>query len=110
MKVLELLEMKFRSVLENSPQLQETCKKLVEGRLQEMEEHDESSEALEWAKTAVRKLQRLSLPLTEKDLKEKAGEHEDGNAAMAIWLGIALDGIPESLVIGMILVAAVAEG
>ena len=29
---------------------------------------------------------------------------------MAIWLGIALDGIPESLVIGMILVAAVAEG
>jgi zinc transporter ZupT len=31
-------------------------------------------------------------------------------AATAIWLGIALDGIPESLVIGMLVVAAAAEG
>ncbi|MFC1848702.1 ZIP family metal transporter [candidate division CSSED10-310 bacterium] len=34
-------------------------------------------------------------------------EHsQKGGAALSIWLGIALDGIPESLIIGMLVVAA----
>ncbi|MCB0356052.1 MAG: hypothetical protein KDD40_03540, partial [Bdellovibrionales bacterium] len=33
---------------------------------------------------------------------ETAGKHATGGAAMAIWLGLLIDGIPESLVIGML--------
>ena len=36
--------------------------------------------------------------ITQSDITEEISEH--GNASMAIWLGIMLDGIPESIVIG----------
>jgi zinc transporter ZupT len=36
--------------------------------------------------------------ITDTDIHEEKSEH--GNASLAIWLGIMLDGIPESIVIG----------
>ncbi|HUT77070.1 MAG TPA: cyclic nucleotide-binding domain-containing protein [Polyangia bacterium] len=63
-------------------------------------------EAESWAREAGAALNRLAVPAPL--------AHGDGygprNAALAIWLGIALDGIPESLVIGMLVVSAAAAG
>jgi CRP-like cAMP-binding protein len=60
--------------------------------------HDVSTERLErWRRRSARKLQRGELPpsiLTGSAIREHQG------APVAIWLGIMLDGIPESLVIG----------
>ncbi|MFC1816818.1 ZIP family metal transporter [Thermodesulfobacteriota bacterium] len=38
-----------------------------------------------------------------------AEQDKKGGPALSIWLGIALDGIPESLIIGMLVVAAAAQ-
>jgi len=49
--------------------------------------------------------------MNEADFKRHVEEHGGrAGAALAIWLGIGLDAIPESLVIGMLVVTAAAEG
>ena len=53
----------------------------------------------EWVRTAARHLDESSYRPTETELKVAAGEGASG-AATAIWLGLLLDGVPESLVIG----------
>lgn len=81
-----------------------------EGRQQLQEKTDSTKEARQWGKKAIEHLKHLSMSVTEYDIKAKVVEHKGGSAARAIWLGIALDGIPESLVIGMLVVAAAAAG
>jgi zinc transporter ZupT len=50
----------------------------------------------------------MSLPVTSHDLEIEMKDQKGGNA-VAIWLGIALDGIPESLIIGMLVINAAAH-
>ncbi|GAA3972852.1 cyclic nucleotide-binding domain-containing protein [Allohahella marinimesophila] len=46
-------------------------------------------------------LDTVNLPISERDIQEESrGAAGSAGAAMAIWLGIAIDGVPESLVIG----------
>ncbi|MBU0928499.1 MAG: cyclic nucleotide-binding domain-containing protein [Spirochaetes bacterium] len=53
----------------------------------------------EWAREAARHLDETSFRPSETELKTAAVESH-ASAASAIWLGLLLDGIPESLVIG----------
>jgi CRP-like cAMP-binding protein len=101
----------FELLVKQSPDLSEASRRLAIERLQDMQQHDTafSGEAEAWAQAARRNLDRLRLPLTERDLDTEIQAH-GGGAAAAIWMGIALDGIPESLVIGMLVVAAKAAG
>lgn len=47
------------------------------------------------------KLKRPNAHIEEKDITHEQKEHkEEGGAPMAIWLGLLIDGIPESFVIG----------
>jgi len=55
--------------------------------------------AEDWAREASRHLDESSYRPTETEIKVAASEGRAG-AATAIWLGLLLDGIPESLVIG----------
>ncbi|HQO09551.1 MAG TPA: cyclic nucleotide-binding domain-containing protein [Clostridiales bacterium] len=99
----------YQNMLKYSLALQDASAEIITERLQDMSEKDESfkAESLKWQIKAQKNLNRLSLPVTKKDLEDEVKEH--GGAALAIWLGIALDGIPESLVIGMLTVAAASE-
>lgn len=99
----------FQNMLKHSLALQDASVEIISERLKDMSDKDESfkEEALKWQIKAQKNLNRLSMPVTKKDLEDEVKEH--GGAALAIWLGIALDGIPESLVIGMLTVAAFAE-
>jgi hypothetical protein len=53
----------------------------------------------DWVRQAARHLDEGAYRPTETEIKVAANEGASG-AAMAIWLGLLLDGIPESLVIG----------
>jgi CRP-like cAMP-binding protein len=101
----------FEYLLKHSPALQEASKSIVISRLHDIQTKDKASteEACVWEQAALKKLNRVSLPVTELDMEREVRAHS-GGAALAIWLGIALDGIPESLVIGMLVVAAAATG
>jgi len=110
-RVLVLLRSDFRELLKESPVLQDAARELAGARLQELREKMGYAEAgPEWGETAASQVERLSFPVTETDVAHEVVEHKGGGAALAIWLGIALDGIPESLVIGMLAALAVATG
>jgi CRP-like cAMP-binding protein len=100
----------YENLLKYSLALQDASVDIMAERLQDISEKDEQfrAEALQWQVRAQKNLNRLSLPVTGRDMAEEVKEH--GGAAMAIWLGIALDGIPESLVIGMLTASAAAMG
>jgi CRP-like cAMP-binding protein len=102
----------FENLMKQSPALKEASRKMAEERLQDMQtkEGAVTEEARLWQERALGNLERLTLPVTAGDLEREVREHGGESAALAIWLGIALDGIPESLVIGMLVVAAAASG
>jgi CRP-like cAMP-binding protein len=111
-RLLTLHRDDFDNVLKESAALQAAVQELVETRIQDLAEKEivQSEEAREWEARAISTFARVSLEFTEKDIEDEVQEHQKkGGAATAIWLGIALDGIPESLVIGMLVVAAAAQ-
>lgn len=57
----------------------------------------------QWAEEAIAQVEDSTSGVT---IKEIAEESHGSNAAVAIWLGILIDSIPESLVIGMLAVSA----
>jgi CRP-like cAMP-binding protein len=100
----------YENLIKNSLALQDASVEIITERLQDISEKDETfkHEAQKWQIKAQKNINRLSLPVTHKDIEAEVKEH--GNAAKAIWLGIALDGIPESLVIGILTAGAAAAG
>ena len=108
-EVYTLQKTDFEYLLQQSTAMQDASRKLVTERLENISGKDESfrQEAYKWQEKAQKNLNLLSLPITNNDLETEVKEHK-GSAATAIWLGIALDGIPESFVIGMLAATAVA--
>jgi CRP-like cAMP-binding protein len=102
----------FEHLMRQSPELKDLSSTMVKERLYDLEVKDGTfaSEAKKWEASAQNKLERLDISFSEKDVEKEIEEHSGGGAALAIWLGIALDGIPESLVIGMLVVIAAASG
>ncbi|MBK7626565.1 MAG: cyclic nucleotide-binding domain-containing protein [Bacteroidales bacterium] len=54
--------------------------------------------AIAWYNGALEHFEEKKSAVTQSDVNEEVAEH--GNPSMAIWMGIMLDGIPESIVIG----------
>lgn len=110
--VCTIHKIEFEHLIKQSPALRDASSRLVKERLHDIQIKDRSlvHEAKEWEASALGNLDRLSISVTEKDLNQEIKEHAGGGAALAIWLGIALDGIPESLIIGILVVIAAASG
>jgi CRP-like cAMP-binding protein len=83
-----------------SPEMDRACRELAGQRLEFLEELEVSRQekAVSWAKSAVQALRTGTDIPTATDLRRAREEH--GGAPLAIWLGILIDGIPESFVIG----------
>lgn len=64
--------------------------------------HHEGSPELDFLREeAEEDLDEMNMPLEERDFKEERDEMKQAaGVGMAIWLGIAIDAVPESLVIG----------
>jgi CRP-like cAMP-binding protein len=83
-----------------NPQLAKEIKDLVTRNIHVLEVKNEidSSKAEKWYKESLDHFDDKKSRVSESDFHEEVGEHK--NASMAIWLGMMLDGIPESIVIG----------
>jgi len=84
-----------------SPELEEATRKITSERLEDLGRHDRKvkHEATEWAQATAQALQEEGATIPSADeLRNASKEHAE--TPLAIWLGMVLDGIPESLVIG----------
>ena len=82
-----------------SPEFDEACRALAAERMEQLELHFTTrlGEAVEWARAAASAL-RVGEEVPALATRRAHAEHE--GSPLAVWLGILLDGIPESIVIG----------
>jgi CRP-like cAMP-binding protein len=88
--------------------MEKAAQELASIRLEELVEKERKSggEAELWAHDAMAMMPETAVVPTQAQLCQASEEH--GGAPMAIWLGILLDGIPESFVIGATMTGAIA--
>ncbi len=105
----ELSRHDFERLKSAAPELEEATREIAGQRLGEIGEHDEkiAQEAAQWARQASSSLRNKEHLPTPLEIRAAASKH--GGAPLAIWLGIFLDGIPESLVIGMGMLTVLVE-
>ena len=87
-------------IISLNPGLAGEIKNLVTEKIHLLELTDSipESESEKWYNEALAHFEVKKTGITQSDVNEEFKEH--GNPSFAIWLGIMLDGIPESLVIG----------
>lgn len=87
-------------IISLNPGLAEEIKSLVTEKIHLLEIANAipQEKALAWYNGALEHFEEKKSSVTQSDVNEEVAEH--GNPAMAIWMGIMLDGIPESIVIG----------
>jgi zinc transporter ZupT len=90
----------FDRIMSLNPMLAEEIKTLVTDKIQLLEKNHviPSDKSANWYNEAMKHFDEKKTSITQSDVNEEASEH--GNPSLAIWLGIMLDGIPESIVIG----------
>lgn len=99
-KALQISKEGFDKLRELSTEFDEVCKKLAQERLQMIGDviSKRSTRMLDWAEEAKNSLvEDKEMPDAPYIQKMKEEHH---GSPLAIWLGILLDGIPESMVIG----------
>lgn len=87
-------------IISLNPELSREIKALVTEKIHLLEITQEipPGESEAWYNEAMDHFTDKKTAITQSDINEEFVEH--GNPSMAIWLGILLDGIPESIVIG----------
>jgi len=113
--VLLLPRAAFDGLLSVSSELRSAVAELVSNRSADLVNRHIVDEqvAAEWAVRRRARLRAIAFHTSDEEIEQEAIRHgggHGGGSALAIWLGIALDGIPESLVIGMLVAAAAAAG
>lgn len=91
---------KLDDILKADPELATELRRLVTEDIHILEVKNEINreKAEEWYNEALEHFVDKRGSINSADIHEEVTEH--GNASLAIWLGIMLDGIPESIVIG----------
>jgi zinc transporter ZupT len=101
----------FGKNVASSPGLEAAFRKVAAERIDDLVDrgHAGAEEAASWVRRGMSRFDDLGGPHAAGALDSDA-HHGHGGAAIAIWLGNVLDCIPESLVIGMLVVAGAARG
>jgi zinc transporter ZupT len=102
-KAFELLEDDFDKIRSSSPQLDKMVKLLAEEEnnyldMLQQKNNNFEQKSEEWITEAENEVHHASTVPTADEVKKAAKSHE--SSPLSIWLGILLDGIPESFVIG----------
>lgn len=98
----ELEESDFEKISESSHEFLDELYSIANKRLDD-EAHKFKKRAHKidtWKKIAKDKIEHVSRKITIEEINALKGKAKFKNAVFAIWLGILLDGIPESAVIG----------
>jgi CRP-like cAMP-binding protein len=97
-----LLKYEFNELLQAIPELEKRVARLLQQKqietYLEQKQHFDTSKAVRWINTAVKNIDAGRLIPAADEMAAKIRECK--GAPLAIWLGILLDGVPESLVIG----------
>ncbi len=99
-EVFELSRENLSKLRQLSPDFDRACREQAAQRLEQLEQYQAGrvEAAQTWARQAERSLHISPAFPSELQLKSESAKHS--GAPLAIWLGILLDGIPESIVIG----------
>lgn len=93
----------FDALLSESKSLREATRHLFDRRAEELQSKSPGYKAEEWKAESLKHLQHLQMPVTDAEIDHETQKAAKAKgAALAIWLGIMLDSIPESLIIGML--------
>jgi CRP-like cAMP-binding protein len=98
-RVWSILKEQFDRLLDASPEVAARVRSLANQR-----RASDGAQSRAWVRAATADLDMRVAAPTNTEIREAAAAH--GGAPLAIWLGILLDGIPESLVIGSSLLHA----
>ncbi len=95
-----ILKEHFDRLIRTSPEICEAVKTLTKKRIADLQYKKtiQVEQATSWLSKANKHIDNEVILPTKTDIKDAVSEH--GGAPLAIWLGIMLDGIPESIVIG----------
>ena len=98
--VLALYKEDFNHLRTISPAFDQACRDVTSKRLEMLEQlvTARQEQAVQWAHEATHALKAGTHIPTAVQLQQAREEHE--GAPLAIWLGILIDGLPESFVIG----------
>lgn len=90
----------FDRIINLNQSLAAEIKTLVTEKIHLLEKNHNltSDKAASWYNDAMKHFDEKKSVITQSDISEEVSEH--GNPSLAIWMGIMLDGIPESIVIG----------
>jgi len=99
-KAMELSRGDFETICKSAPFFANAVRELAGGRLEELGRKDAATaeHSIRWASEAALAIRKGVHVPTPADLHREA--HAQSGAALAIWLGITLDGIPECFVLG----------
>jgi len=101
--VLKALHSDFDVLLSESEILRETTLMLFNQRAEELSKRTSDNRTEKWKSECLKHLMNIQIKLTDHEITEESRKAAlKKGAAFAIWLGILLDGIPESLIIGML--------
>ena len=90
----------FDKLRKEYPKFDEACRQILKRKIEEVHElyEEKNQEVIKWTEEATEAMQvEMGLPPVP-FIREAKKEHS--SSPLAIWLGILLDGIPESMVIG----------
>ena len=99
-QALKIKRDRFNELRASLPEFDAACRELAEHRMEDIERviTELNEEAVNWTRTARQSL-ASNLEVPGIPFMQRVKEEHHGSP-LAIWLGILLDGIPESLVIG----------
>lgn len=101
-RVYRLDRADFDEILAASPDLQRSLAQLTSKRIDALAVSDPEIQREAWREGILQNLTTANDAVTVEDILNEHPDPGHASAAMAIWLGILIDAVPESLVIGML--------
>ncbi len=95
----------FDKLIKQDKTVQGKIMALASSRLDDLSIKTKTNINEEWLKETLECFDDEQVSVTRDEIKHEGEARSHGNAALAIWLGIFIDCIPESLVIGMLAVS-----
>jgi len=105
-QVYAISQSDFENLIREDQSVRDKIMALVASRLDDLSIKTQTDVGLAWRKETLKLLEKGQVAVTREEIKSEGESRSHGHAALAIWLGIFIDCIPESLVIGMLAVSA----
>ena len=104
-QVYSISQSDFQKLIKEDSSVHEKIMALAASRLDDLSMQTQSGLNEDWHEETMKFLDQEQVAVTSEEIKTEGESRSHGNAALAIWMGIFIDAIPESLVIGMLAIS-----